>query len=26
MYPNLEGEMVHAELPDDGESPTQHLH
>ena len=26
LYPNLEGEMVHAELPDDGESPTQHLH
>jgi hypothetical protein len=26
LYPNLEGEMVHAELPEDGESPTQHLH
>jgi hypothetical protein len=26
LYPNAEGEMVHAELPDVAEQPSQHLH
>jgi len=26
MYPNTEGEMVHAELPETSESAGQHLH
>jgi hypothetical protein len=26
LYPNADGEMVHAELPDVAEQPSQHLH
>jgi hypothetical protein len=26
LYPNPEGEMVHAELPEITEAPSQHLH
>ncbi|MFM8631392.1 MAG: DUF2863 family protein, partial [Betaproteobacteria bacterium] len=26
LYPNEDGEMVHAELPEVAEQPSQHLH